>query len=140
MYVCQPFAKLIVKCSVFRCGALETLNYKTVTNMKRKTVNICYQKRGTEFYIYEGVSCCAFGYIYDSLFFKILNEEQNKYIDDNKHSQSFRTNILRLSINQFIELVSLIKPNYRNMNYFENATKRVQRLKVQLKNAEHQNQ
>ena len=104
--------------------------------MKRKTVNICYQKKGNEYYIYKGKSSYAFGSIYDLLFFKILNEGQNKYIEYNKHSQSFTTNILRLSANQFIELFDLIKPCFRQIQYYEQVIEAVRRLKIKLEKVE----
>ncbi len=104
--------------------------------MKRTTVNICYQKSGNEYYIYKGTSPYAFGSIYYLLFFKILNEEQKEYVENNKYSVSFTTNILRLSISQFIEIVFLIKPYFRQIRYYEDVIKKVDFFKKKLEKIE----
>lgn len=101
--------------------------------MKRTTVNVCYQKMGSDYLIYKGSDSYHFGSINYLSFFKILNREQNKYIQDNYQSRSFATNTLKLSFSQFIELVGLVKPNNEKVYYFEQAVESANKLKDRIK-------
>lgn len=97
--------------------------------MKRKTVNICFQKCNNEYYLFLGNHPYAFGRIYDIVFFDILNDEQKAYMEANKLSRNFIVNKLKLSNNQYIDVIEKTLPLFRQFSFYEQAFIKAQKLK-----------